>query len=255
MAKKRAMTTGQASRVKLAGHARERHFAELIGGEVNKGTQTDKKDVIDQQHRFHSVKGGTWWQIFLYGRARFESNTIFQNIGSIADLMIACIDAFPPGRSSYVGNKGKYKSALQGPMGRLAQEFGDVRVKKAFFMKSLFNGGEVNYLTVQPKDSNEFFVFTNNDVVDCLSGFMEVGNSRARRAGEYDNQKVLFRIEGRNAGEIEIRTDSDTHYRQAKCRLNAPMVFSLLKEKIGGCREKASGVFACGQAGKLFRVK
>lgn len=45
------MTSKQASRVKLSGHQNEQDFATLIGGSVNLGSHTDKKDVIDAQHR------------------------------------------------------------------------------------------------------------------------------------------------------------------------------------------------------------
>ena len=53
MARKRAMTSDHASEVKIAGHLNECDFAELIGGEVNLGTHTDKRDVIDGQRRSH----------------------------------------------------------------------------------------------------------------------------------------------------------------------------------------------------------
>ena len=135
MPKRKAMTTEHARRVKLEGHKRELVFAKLIQGEVNKGTQTDKKDVIDKEHRAHSVKGGEWWQVFLYGKHRFVTNTIFQNIGNIANLMIDCIDTFPEYRNDYEGNKDKYKTQLQFPMRKLADEFNDETVKEAFFLK------------------------------------------------------------------------------------------------------------------------
>ena len=86
--RRRAMTSEQASLKKISGHVNEYDFAELIGGEVNLGAPTDKKDVIDRQHRSHSVKGGTWWQIFLYARSRLLHNTIFRGIGNLADFMI-----------------------------------------------------------------------------------------------------------------------------------------------------------------------
>ena len=254
MPKRKAMTTEHARRVKLEGHERELVFAKLIQGEVNKGTQTDKKDVIDREHRAHSVKGGEWWQVFLYGKHRFVTNTIFQNIGNIANLMIDCIDTFPEYRNDYEGNKDKYKTQLQFPMRKLADEFNDETVKEAFFLKSLFNGGEVNYLTIQPKGDSQFYVFTNTDVVDCLSKNIDIANSKARRAGQYDDQKVLFKIDGKNAGEIEIRTDSETHYREAKCRLNASKIFNLLKENVGNCIKIKERVIACGSATKKFKI-
>ena len=118
----------------------------------------------------------------------------------------------------------------------------------------MFNGGEVNYLTIQPKGDNQFYVFTNTDVVDCLSKNIDIANSKARRAGQYDDQKVLFKIDGKNAGEIEIRTDSETHYREAKCRLNACKIFNLLKENVGNCIKIKERVIACGSATKKFKI-
>ena len=50
------MDPGHASEVKTAGHRNEYDFAALIGGEVNLGSHIDKKDVIDGQHRSHSVR-------------------------------------------------------------------------------------------------------------------------------------------------------------------------------------------------------
>ena len=252
--KRRAMTTEHARQVRLEGHKRESIFADLIQGEVNRGAQTDKKDVIDKQHRVHSVKGGQWWQVFLYGKQRFVSNTIFQNIGNIANLMIDCIDTFPEGRNDYEGNKNKYKTQLQFPMRKLAAEFNDETVKKAFFLKSLFNGGEVDYLTIQPESTNLFYIFSNTDVVDCLSKNIGIENSRARTAGQHDAQKVIFKIGGRNAGEIEIRTDSEIHYRQAKCRLNASKIFNLLKDNIKNCTKIKERVIVCGSASKKFKL-
>ena len=38
MNKKRAMSSEEASKVKITGHENEQHFANLIGGEVNKGS-------------------------------------------------------------------------------------------------------------------------------------------------------------------------------------------------------------------------
>lgn len=254
MAKRKAMTSEHASKVKRAGHAREEVFADLIGGEVNKGAQTDKKDVLDKQHRFHSVKGGTWWQIFLYGRERFVSNTILKGIGRFSKIMIDCIDAFPKSRAEYRANPHNYKIRLQKPMAMLAKELDDIDKRRAFFMKALFNGGEVNYLTVQPYGTDEFYVFNNDEVVDCLVNYMQIDNSKAQHAKQYDRQKVLFKIDNRNAGEIEIRTDSVRHYRQVKCRVNSRKIYKLLRSRIDGCARKTDRVYACGSAVKSFHL-
>ena len=72
---KRAMSSEQASKVKLKGHAREREFAKLIGlDDEYKNDKKAKKDVIDFNGDGHSVKSGAWWQIFLYSANRIKSD-------------------------------------------------------------------------------------------------------------------------------------------------------------------------------------
>ncbi len=79
MPKRRAMTSEHASMVKRAGHANEEHFAELIGGHVQRGHHTDKKDVADEQDRYHSVKAGERWQIFLYSKIALKLTLSFKD--------------------------------------------------------------------------------------------------------------------------------------------------------------------------------
>ncbi len=233
MPKKRAMTSEQASQKKTEGHKREHRFAELIGGEVNRGAQTDKKDVIDKKHRTHSVKGGQWWQIFLYARSRLEQNTIFRGLKGLRDPMVECLDVFPDDRNTYKSNKHEIKKALQAPMEKLARALQENGSLAVFLSKSMFNGGEVNYLSVNRGNGDDFHVFAQEDVVENLSEILEVGNSRGRRQGEYDSQKVIFRVKSGtkalNVGEIEIRTDSDLHYKQIKCRFNGEKILRELK--------------------------
>ncbi len=54
--KRRAMTTENVRRVKLAGHEAEQEFADLIGGQKYPGSR--KKDVVDAQGNTHSIKNG-----------------------------------------------------------------------------------------------------------------------------------------------------------------------------------------------------
>ena len=241
MTKKRAMSSEQASLKKLKGHKVEEEFARAIGGEVNKSSQQDKKDVLDRQHRTYSVKGGTWWQIFLYRKSRLESNTIFQSIGEIASILIDCIDVFPPSRDEYLRSKHNYKIALQAPMQALKEELTNKKLLAAFLSKALFNGGEVNFLAIKARDEN-FHIFKQQYVVNCLCEQLSVANSMANRAGTYNAQKVLFKYTNqsakqRNLGEIEIRNDSEKHYKEAKCRFNGHKTFDILSR---GTERKAS---------------
>ena len=51
-------------------------------------------------------------------------------------------------------------------MVQLAEKLKDKTRLRAFLNKSLFNGGEVNYLTV--KQDGLFHVFLNTDVIDVF---------------------------------------------------------------------------------------
>jgi len=188
------MTSTDAALKKIGGHLHEYDFAEIIGGEVNKGGQTDKKDVVDNKHRVYSVKGGTWWQVFLYGRARFESNTAFKGLGNLSPLMTKCIDAFPVDWDEYQKNKMQAKENLQQPMQLLCAELKKPNMLAAFFNKALFNGGEVGYLSILPQDfgdahasSKIFHVFFHADVERVLSENIKVVNSRARNSSQMDD--------------------------------------------------------------------
>ena len=254
MAKKRAMDPETAREKKLRGHKVEHEFAGLIRGQINAGSQTDKKDVIDQQHCWHSVKSGKYWQIFLYRRSRLETNTIFQGMGKIAPLMIACLDAFPDSRSDYLNSKSKYKIALQSPMKNLATELREPYMLSAFLAKALFNGGEVNYLSVKTMDS-VFHVFHQSDVVSTLTYHLDITNSAARHNGQFDAQKTLLKYNNKNIGEIEVRNDSAQHYREIKCRFVAERIFALLQKKIQSRQNKTDKLIAYGKAIRKFNYQ
>ena len=258
--RRRAMTSEQASVKKISGHDNEYHFAELIGGAVNLGSPTNKKDVIDQQHCSHSVKGGTWWQIFLYARSRLLTNTIFRGIGDLAELMIRCIDAFPEDRNDYLEDKQSAKIRLQEPMRLLKQEIEKPNIFSALLAKSFFNGGEVDYLSILPPDlpntlpltEKHFHVFSQKDVVNLLSAHLEIQNSKARNRNQMDDQKVIFRFDNRNVGEIEIRTDSNTHYRQIKWRMQASAIFGILTSNLESVTPENQQISVYGSARNTF---
>ncbi|MXV85678.1 hypothetical protein F4X88_02015 [Candidatus Poribacteria bacterium] len=234
---KRAMTSTAASYKKRTGHINEQHFAYLIDGDVV-GDRTDKTDVIDQSDNTYSVKGGEWWQIFLYGRERFVTNTEFREIGNLADLFIDCIDAFPENRNDYFEDKIYFKKRLQEPMRQLKDEICRPTIFPQLLSKAIFNGNEVGFLSILskdlsrqdvPLDQKHFHLFSAEDVVRLLSMKLQIENSRARGRGQMDAQKVIFRYSNKNVGEIEIRTDSNVHYKQAKWRFNSPAILSLLQ--------------------------
>lgn len=261
MPRRRAMSSAHASDVKRSGHRNEEDFAFLIGGQVNLGSHIDKKDVIDAQHRFHSVKAGTWWQIFLYGRERLRTNTIFQGLGNLADTMINCLDAYPDTYEDYLNDKETAKLNLQPHMRQLRDELDNPRLFRAFLEKSLFDGGNADYLSLTIGAANRnradkiFHVFHKSDVVETLAQDIEIRNSKKRRAGQWDDQKVTFwsRHHGRNIGELEDRHDSRTHYREMKFRLNAASVFEILESAVPNSSQVAPQVSVYGNAIRMFR--
>ena len=256
MQKRRAMSSSHASDVKVSGHRNEQDFAALIGGQVNLGSHLDKKDVIDAQHRSHSVKAGTWWQIFLYGRERLATDTILRGLGNLSDLLVECVDAFPNNFGDYSRDKQAAKRKLQEPMRRLQQVLSDPRMFKAFLDKSLFDGGNADYLSFtlgnanRPRSVKKFHTFHKDDVVRSLAHDIEVLNSKARNRNQMDDQKVIFRSKqfSRNAGELEDRHDSPGHYRQMKFRLNAGLVYGILDNAITNRRALTSQLVAYGRA-------
>ena len=261
MNKKRAMSSAEASRVKTTGHLNEKHFADLISGRVHKGSHTDKKDVIDRQDRFHSVKAGTYWQIFLYGKERWQNNTIFQGLGQIAKIMIACIDSYPVNYDDYLKDKKASKLRLQPKMRQLLEELQKPEILAGFFDKALFDGGQADFLSLYPgpastkKDDKIFHVFHKDEVVNALVRNISLRNSKARTSNQMDDQKVIFdsKYHKRSMGEIEDRHDSKGHYRQMKCRVNSSIVFEILKNQVSKKTQSFQQVISYGKARKLIR--
>lgn len=234
--RKRAMTSAQASIVKMAGHRNERDFADLIGGFYNPSHDQGKHDVVDAQDRRHSVKAGTWWQVFLYGRERLRTNTELKKIGKLTKLMVECLDAYPEKREDYLLNKTKAKDSLQESMRNLLAEMKKPGIFEKFLTMALFDGDDAEYLSMYighakiEKSKKKFHVFHKEDVVRAIVSDVTLHNSKARHRSQRDAQKIILysTLLSKNIGEIEDRHDSDRHYREMKFRLNAESVFSIL---------------------------
>lgn len=225
---RKASTTEAARAYRKRGHDDAFRFAQAIG--LNHDYRRDrsaKKDVIDPAGDAHSVKSGQKkWQVFLYRRNRFLEDDGFQALNGIGSLLVHCIDAFPPRYSDYADNKADAKRRLQTPMRELKDRFQRKALLRAFLRKSIFNGGEVNYLTVLRDDI--YCVYWSDDVVHAMVDVFEVVNSTARRKDEFDAQKVLFRSKGRNVGELEMRNDSAQHYGEVRFNVNRDPCLELL---------------------------
>ncbi len=231
MPKKKAMSSERAREVKLRGHADAREFAEVLGiGKEFKKDLGAKKDVIDSEGYSYSVKSGEKkWQIFLYGEKRFKEDIEFKAV-NLSKTFLDCIQAFPVQREKYLKNKLIYKMQLQRPMTVLKNKLSNKNKLRLLLNKGLFNSGEVDFLVI--KDNNVFHVFYNKDVLDILINLISVENSKARSKNQLDNQKMVLKIQGKTYGEIEMRNDSEIHYREIKFWLDRNLITSLLKEKI-----------------------
>jgi len=252
MKKKRGLASEDAKRIRKRGHDDALEFALSIG--LNNNYSNDihaKKDVIDPSGDAHSVKSGQKkWQVFLYGLGRFESDDAFRAMNGIGDLLIACIHSFPLYYIEYQRDKSPAKEKLRKPMTQIAERLQSRVLLRAFMNKSLFNSGEVDYLTV--KHNGLFHIFYYNDVVKVLGENLEVCNSKAIARGQTPEQKVLFRYKGKNLAELEMRNDSPRHYRQIRFNMIKPKVMDLLFTKIPFSRNFNNLVLMYGNTVKHF---
>ncbi len=250
--KKRGLSSEDARIVRQRGHNDAQEFAFTIG--MKDGYKNDpqaKKDVIDPSGDAHSVKSGEKkWQIFLYGQGRFEKDPAFVVMNGIGKILADCIKAFPDSFEEYQRDKASAKTRLRASMVELKDKLQDPTRLKAFLNKSLFNGGEVNYLTV--KDKGLFHVFYGEDVLKVLCENLAVLNSSAISSTSMPEQKVILRYAGLNLGEIEMRNDSIVHYREIRFNMLKPRVMNLLYGKIPQTAKYGVHVLVYGNANKHF---
>lgn len=250
--KKRGLNSEDARKVRQDGHDDARAFAQAIGMSADyQNDKQAKKDVVDPSGDTHSVKSGrVKWQIFLYGAERFAKDPGFTVMNGMGELLVACIKAFPEKYEDYLLDKVTYKINLQSPMQSLKNKLQDENRIKAFFAKSIFNGAEVNYLTI--KHENKYHVFTREDILDVLAKNLIVENSKAKSPGQYDNQKVIFKYDGRNLAELEMRNDSNVHYRELRFNMMKVRAVNLFFEKIKKTSDYNELIAVYGRANKKF---
>ncbi len=249
---RRASASDQARRYRQAGHDIALRFARCLGlDEDYRNDRAAKKDVIDPSVDAHSVKAGRKkWQIFLYRRSRFVEDDGFQALNGIGSLLIHCIDAFPPRFEDYRGNEDAAKERLRTPMRELKDRFQRKALLRAFLMKSIFNGGEVDYLTVWHDE--RFHVFRNRDVIRAMGESFVVENSQARNRNQHSEQKVLFKRMGRNVGELEMRNDSRQRYQEVRFNMNKEPAVQLLFASITDTDDFSDEVRVYGEAIRTF---
>ena len=85
--------------------------------------------------------------------------------------------------------------------------------------------------------------------------YFYVENSQAKRIDQMSEQKVVFKIisDGTTIGEIELRNDSNIHYREIKFWMDRVKALQLLKEKIKNSKTQYGRVVAHGKAISKFQ--
>ncbi|MFH1004648.1 MAG: hypothetical protein V1781_04010 [Bacteroidota bacterium] len=252
MSKRKAMTTEKARQVRQQGHDDALEFASLIGLDNDyKNDSKAKKDVIDKSGDAHSVKSGSKrWQLFLYSINRIREDDFFQTMNGIGQLLIECINSFPLCFQDYTANKKIAKEKLRTPMRKLAELLQEKRRVRSFINKAMFNGGEVNYLTVRHNDI--YHVFLNKDVVRIFANAVEITNSKAITKSQTSEQKVIFKYNNHNLCELEIRNSGENHYREVLFVMNKLKMMNLLFGKIPQTKKFNNRVFIYGDASKKF---
>ncbi|MEO0190113.1 MAG: hypothetical protein ABIL18_03945, partial [candidate division WOR-3 bacterium] len=91
--------------------------------------------------------------------------------------------------------------------------------------------------------------------VDILTNNYEVENSKARGKNQIDDQKVIFKVGGKTHGEIEMRNDSDVHYREIKFWMDKKLTFRLLTSQINKAKSLSDRIILYGKAiNKLSKI-
>ena len=253
MAKRGFQTTEQAQAGRARGHQKAKEFAHAIGLLSDyKNDHTAKKDVIDPSGDAHSLKSGKKkWQIFLYSFRRVSNDTGFTKLNGMGDYLGNLLKAFPENYAEYIADKYTTKLRLQDAQRELATKLQDREMLKAFFSKSLFNGNEVNYLTVYGEKEEKYHVFLNQDIVDKLSSSLVVSNSRARNSTQMDALKTVFLLNDKNFAEIEVRTEQN-HYREIRFNMYVTALELFLRIDPNPSVQFESKVLVYGKAKKKF---
>lgn len=276
--RRRAPSTQVSREKKMEGHLREYSYADIINGDRLKGTK--KGDVRDAKGYLHSVKGGKKWQVFLYGYQRIVNSTFLnilqpcldaftQDSGKYFEDRIKCISF----KEEFVKKNGRLKARLLSNKSiedflglneyvlskkrlaittkQVSTILTDKTKLKDFLGEALFNNQEVACLAIHDttfKKDLMYKVFERNDVLDILTERLTPDTSKAGLVVEdynVEGQKTLLRYESspgkmKNIVEIEIRNDSDVHYREVRFNMYSKDTLTLLLNGLKD-RPKISG--------------
>ena len=263
--RRRAPSSEISSEKKKSGHKNEEFFAALIDGQIIKGIK--KKDVKDKSGKFHSVKSGKKWQIFLY---------TFNRISDSLNLNILkpCLEAFPEDYDSYLKDrvlcisfKEEYlrnhgrdrakllsnetviasiddniyinsKFTLKQKTESICNILKDKNILKKIYEEAIFNNSEVNFLTIKDEKNEMFKIFSKNDVLNIFVDNTYPSISNAGKVPIDFNvagQKILLRyqitdIKLKTLVEIEVRNESKKKYRLLRFNMYSKDALYLLNK-------------------------
>jgi len=249
--KKKAMSSEKASFVKKEGHSNEDDFAPLIGGEKIKGT--GKADVQKNGYKFSLKKICSRIQFALYGKD--SKNWIKTSPSAVKCKTILSI--YPDSFAEYQENKTHYKSLLREKMIDLKDHLSVKANLREYLSLVITKSGDIDYIVM--KDETRHFIFDASETIDAVVSKAVVVNSKARKAGDTPEQKVLITIpKGKgfaNLIELETRNSSEGHYAEFLCVCNRDRLFELLTKSITDEQIFNENLVVRGKAIKEFEEK
>ena len=271
--RRRAPSSYISSLKKRAGHKEEEIFAELIGGEVIKGTQ--KTDVIDHKGKNYSIKSGKKWQIFLYSYERISKCHYLKILKSCLDAFSSDYELYKKDRIKCIEYKENYiqlhgrdatkdlpneeianvlgnneyidaKELLSFATEDVCKSLNNKSELRKFLGEAFFNIDEVDFLVVKDttfENDGLFKVFSRDESLDILTNHLAPSISKAGRVPEDYNvagQKTILRYQYQNKPkniiEVEIRNDSSKHYRQVRFNAYSKDTLYLLLTNLSGLK-------------------
>ena len=269
--RRRAASSAVSSERKLTGHRNEDDFSSLIEGHVISGTQ--KGDVRDGIDFLYSVKSGKKWQIFLYTHDRIENSKYLSVLTPCLDAFTENATKYFSDRTKTIAFKEQFlekngKKAIKeltneevyqqlGPneyieaKNRLrnsnliaSEKLKDKIFLRNFLAEAIFNNEEVTFLAIKDstlKKDDIYNVFHREDVLKTFTAALTPGVSRAGYVSidfNVDGQKTLLCYEKsngvkKNLVEIEIRNDSDDHYRKVRFNMYSRDALTILLQEYG----------------------
>ncbi|MDR3163305.1 MAG: hypothetical protein LBT81_05565 [Helicobacteraceae bacterium] len=98
-----------------------------------------------------------------------------------------------------------------------------------FPAKSFLNGNEAWFLTI--KYDGIHHVFYYKDIIWASTNNSSIADSKAMHTSQFNNQKALPKINGVNAGELEVLNDSEFHYNEINFYLNKHKILPCCNQK------------------------